>query len=264
MLVKRIITALVLIPLVISGIFFLPPLSFTVIVGVILSLALWEWANITGITGYWPRFLYIAILWGLYWLNTFISPMLLTYIAVGCWIVAAGLVIAYAKGRKKDINRVFYRIFGILLFVGCWTGLSFLHFMNAKLLLLLLLIIWGADIGAYFVGCKFGKHKLAERVSPKKTVEGFIGGIVAVLLVTGVFCLYMQTPLVMGLKLLIIALLTAIFATFGDLFESMLKRQAQVKDSGNLLPGHGGMLDRLDSMLAAVPIFVLGIVLLRI
>ena len=121
---------------------------------------------------------------------------------------------------------------------------------------------WAADTGAYFVGRAWGKHLLAERVSPKKTWEGFCGGLVLALIV-GVAGSYLL-PIDFAQRILIwvLALVAALFSVLGDLLESLLKRQSGVKDSGWLLPGHGGILDRIDSMLPAVTVFVLGMLLL--
>ena len=123
---------------------------------------------------------------------------------------------------------------------------------NGLLLLAIFIFIWVNDTGAYLVGSRWGKRRLAPSISPKKSVEGSIGGLLLVLL-SAVVLRLLLFPELSWLRILLIAAVVAIFGTIGDLFESSLKRQAGVKDSGKLIPGHGGILDRIDSFLLAVP-----------
>ncbi|EKE23342.1 MAG: Phosphatidate cytidylyltransferase [uncultured bacterium] len=129
----------------------------------------------------------------------------------------------------------------------------------------LFLLVWGADSGAYFVGRKFGKKKLAPNVSPNKSVEGLYGGIVtSMLIVTAVALLYLDMTWPELILFLILSVVTVFSSVLGDLFESMIKRRAGIKDSGRILPGHGGVLDRIDSLLAAAPIFAAGMAVLKL
>lgn len=123
---------------------------------------------------------------------------------------------------------------------------------NGLLLLAIFIFIWVNDTGAYLVGSRWGKRRLAPNISPKKSVEGSIGGLLLVLL-SAVILRLLLFPELSWLRILLIATVVAVFGTIGDLFESSLKRQAGVKDSGKLIPGHGGILDRIDSLLLAVP-----------
>ena len=128
----------------------------------------------------------------------------------------------------------------------------------------LFLLVWGADSGAYFVGRKFGKRKLAPTVSPNKSVEGLYGGILTTIIVMLVVQYqYLNLTWVQQLLFLILSLITVFGSVLGDLFESMIKRRAGIKDSGRVLPGHGGVLDRIDSLLAAAPIFATGMYILK-
>jgi phosphatidate cytidylyltransferase len=126
-------------------------------------------------------------------------------------------------------------------------------------LLMALMIVWAADSGAYFAGRKFGKHKLSPRISPNKTVEGLIGGVAAGMLVALLFAWFFADATIKQLPAIaVVAIWTILFSVVGDLFESLLKRHVGAKDSGALIPGHGGVLDRIDSVLAALPVFALG------
>jgi CDP-diglyceride synthetase len=132
-------------------------------------------------------------------------------------------------------------------------------------LMYLFLLVWGADSGAYFVGRKFGKRKLAPTVSPNKSVEGLYGGILTTIIVMLVVQYqYLNLTWVQQLLFLILSLITVFGSVLGDLFESMIKRRAGIKDSGRVLPGHGGVLDRIDSLLAAAPIFATGMYILKL
>ena len=149
---------------------------------------------------------------------------------------------------------------GLDLLWICVHGLVYLQeAYGGGLLLYLFSLVWIADIGAYFSGRKFGKHKLAPAISPGKTWEGVIGGLLANLVwIVGVYQLSSGWDLGFA-QFLIISLATSLISVVGDLFESILKREAGVKDSGKLLPGHGGVMDRIDSVIAAAPVFVAGI-----
>jgi len=131
-------------------------------------------------------------------------------------------------------------------------------------ILLLFLIVWGADTGAYFAGKQWGRTKLAPNVSPGKTREGMLGGLVTVALVSLAFAQWNELSIPSTVYLMILGVVTAVMSVMGDLFESLLKRHSGLKDSGNLLPGHGGILDRIDSLLAATPFFYLGLLFLPV
>jgi phosphatidate cytidylyltransferase len=262
MLIPRIITAIILATLVIAGIFYLPPIWFEILATIIVFLGVREvavlfWKN-APIKGY--VFIFAALLLFLFLELTF--PII--GIIVGCcfWVISPYLLSRYTKTEKSTTpNELSKWFIGTIVFIPCLLSIIELklHF-GAKYLLYILLIVWATDIGAYFAGRFFGKNKLAPIISPKKTIEGLIGGLALafVLAIAG------STFLVgkVNSNLILLTMVASLWSVIGDLFESMLKRQAQVKDSGKLLPGHGGIYDRIDSLTAALPIFVLGLKLI--
>lgn len=175
------------------------------------------------------------------------------------WLFAIRWVGQYPNGTTTWYGKHLY-ILGMVILSAAITAMYYLWSLSPWWLLYVFVLVWCADSGAYFVGRKLGKRKMSPHVSPNKSVEGLYGGLATgVLVVLGVaFGLLKDWSfLAIGLFLLL-SLITIVMSVFGDLFESMLKRHAGVKDAGSLLPGHGGILDRIDSQLSAVPIFALG------
>ena len=157
------------------------------------------------------------------------------------------------------------KIIGLILVAAAITAIFSLWQNSPWWLMYLFLLVWGADSGAYFVGRKLGKKKLAPSVSPNKSVEGLYGGVVtAMLIVIAVECIYLKLTLLEHVLFLALSVITVFSSVLGDLFESMIKRRAGIKDSGRILPGHGGVLDRIDSLLAAAPIFAAGLYILKL
>ena len=274
MLKSRLITAFILIPIVIAALFWLPPVGFEIVTLVISMLAAWEWGQFSGFASRSQR-IWLALLCGL-----LLAFMLITlpayqhlvqlpqvsntlWAALGWWIVALLLVLCYPGSASLwRTSRPLRLIFGLLTIVPFFWGMLALrqyhyesdHFAGAWWLLYVMLLVWGADSGAYMFGRLFGKHKLAPKVSPGKTWEGFLGGLVTAALISCLFSLFV--PLQLSLStLLICSVIATLASVLGDLTESMFKREAGIKDSGNLIPGHGGILDRIDSLTAAVPVF---------
>jgi len=207
--------------------------------------------------------LFVALYW---WSGSLINPMLVYWqslAGVALWIlIAIGLCFYQHHGNWPLLARILLLGVGLDLLWICVHGLVFVHATyGGEMLLYLLSLVWVADIGAYFSGRRFGRNKLAPAISPGKTREGVVGGLAANLLW---MLLVYQFSLGWGLELLpflIIGFATSLISVVGDLFESVLKREAGVKDSGKLLPGHGGMLDRVDSVIAATPIFISGFII---
>lgn len=176
------------------------------------------------------------------------------------WLLVIGWVKAYPSQTHGWYHPQRLAVLGVLLIAATMTAVFALWQQSPWLLLYVFVLVWCADSGAYFVGRKFGRRKMAPVVSPNKSVEGLLGGLAAgslVVLAVAFGRFGAWSGLAIGLFLLL-SLVTIVMSVFGDLFESMLKRHAGVKDSGRILPGHGGILDRIDSQMSAMPIFALG------
>ena len=272
MLLQRILTAIILIPLVVWGVLAADHWLFAAIVAAVMLLCAWEWARLAGLQTLVLQLLYvflcgllIAALW--FYANDEVHHFLIL-IAAGIWL---GMALALFSWRNKVLRKAafqpFILVLGLLLLTAVWQALISLHQLQdigPKLTLGLLILIWIADSAAYFTGKAFGRHKLAPVLSPGKTIEGMAGALLAAA-VWGVlmFLLLFQSsahsiPRLIALSLLL-SLLTAVVSVAGDLFESLVKRRADMKDSGHLLPGHGGMWDRIDSLIASAPVFVAGL-----
>lgn len=263
-LVQRIATALTLLPIIVWCVFFAPGnWAFQVFAGAIVVVAAWEWTALMGWARPAGRFAYAAAvlvtLAALAFVPDVAGLQLPLYgIAVVFWLGAHRLVRGYPDNTAHWAHVSLLAPVGFVLLVPAWLGLTTLHEVSPWWLMYLFLLVWGADTGAYFAGRAFGKHKLAPSVSPGKTIEGFIGGLLLAMIVALGVALFRDLEGRRLLAFMGLALLTALASVLGDLFESMTKRHAGIKDSGNIFPGHGGALDRIDSLTAAAPVFALG------
>jgi phosphatidate cytidylyltransferase len=262
MLRTRIVTALILAVALLLVLFAAPPIAGVAFFGVALLIGAWEWARFAGLHAPAARLAYVAacaLLGAMSWRATRDTAQLLNLMVVAAawWIVA----LLWLSLRPTAVSKVAAGVAGMLVLVPTWIAISRLLGGapapgGAALLMCLLLLVWAADIGAYFVGRRFGRLKLAPQVSPNKTWEGVLGGTALALVVGLLELRWLGCPSVpyVGLTLVIVCV-----SIIGDLTESMFKRVAGLKDSGELLPGHGGVLDRIDSITAAAPFFVLGL-----
>lgn len=261
MLKQRIITALWLAPLALVGFFALQGFAFLAFISVIVGLAGWEWAHLAGYHTQGQRIAYAVLvavtLMMLSKMSALIMPLL--YLAAVWWLLALVMVLNFPKSIAFWGGNLGKRIMGLIILLPAGLGLLLLKALpqGNMLILSLMLLVWGADIGAYFFGRAFGKRKMVPRVSPGKSWAGLFGGLLTSLCITLGLIIYLQIPLSQLLPLLMGATLVVLFSVLGDLTESMFKRQAGIKDSSQLLPGHGGVLDRIDSLTAAAPIFAL-------
>ncbi|MGI9279074.1 MAG: phosphatidate cytidylyltransferase [Endozoicomonas sp.] len=262
MLKQRILTAVVLAPLALASVIFLPPSAFSVLIALVIMLGAWEWANLSGFEDTVSRIGYVLLTGVACWLVKDMSAYVLLAISVLWWLLAFALVKGYPVSARFCHSRMLRLLMGLLTLIPAWFALSKLKFHDQQgwTIMLVFLLVWAADVGAYFAGKNLGRHKLAERVSPKKTIEGLVGGLLMSLLVAACVGLYADLGFARGLGLLVLSVLVVLVSVLGDLFESMLKRERGIKDSSNLLPGHGGILDRIDSLTAAVPVFTLALI----
>lgn len=270
MLMQRVITALLLLPVLLALIWFAPtPWLYAVLSAVGLLIA-WEWSGLMNMAAQRGlRLTYVAVagvVLAAVWLMPPQCRIALYAAAALWWLVAITLLPGFPENlQRRPIPKLVMGLVGLLLITATLIALVSLHAMSngALKLMFLLFLIFAADTGAYLAGRNLGKHKLAPNVSPGKTIEGAIGGLLlcAAWAVIGGSAIFevSGTPL---LKLVALSLLVAALSIVGDLTESMFKRIAGLKDSGNILPGHGGILDRVDSLLAAAPVMVLGLYLL--
>lgn len=262
MLKQRIITGVILAPLVVAGFVLLSPVWFAAMVGFIVSVGAWEWARLAGEKTQLGRFVYAAIvallLVGLYWLGW--PPYVVLVPAAAWWVLATSMILRYPEGRAVFSRRLVAQLFGLLVLLPAWFGLVWLRAEESGLWLIMaaVVMVWAADIGAYFAGKNFGRHKLLPRVSPGKTVEGLLGGVLLAEVLAIATMLYLGWSTSSILLGAVGTLVVVVFSVVGDLTESLFKREQGLKDSSNLLPGHGGVMDRIDSLTAAIPIFALG------
>lgn len=270
-------TALVLAPLAIAAIFFLPLKFFMLFGTVSFLLAAKEWGgfvskvpstSILYIFGLLLGVTLVLLPAGTIWQENGLNQYLTYTLTIGAvwWCVAFLLVVRYPVSAVLwSSNKFIKSIFGLLTLLPFFWGLVVLRSVNmqddfyygSQLLMYVFLLVWAADSGAYFVGKKFGKHKLAPNVSPGKTIEGFVGGVLSALVVTYFANQYFSIPSDKLSAFFVISIITTLVSALGDLTESIFKREAGLKDSSNLLPGHGGILDRIDSLTAAIPVFAL-------
>jgi phosphatidate cytidylyltransferase len=259
MLKQRIITAAILLPIALIGFFLLEGLAFALFIGVVVVLGGWEWARLAGFAGQFVRIGYalfiVLLLVALYRLPV-LTPWLLS-LSVVWWLVATALVLSYPGSQRYWGGRVGSLLIGLLILLPAWQALVVLKQwpLGNWLIVAVMVLVWAADIGAYFSGKALGRRKLAPQVSPGKSWEGLIGGLITSLLITVGVGLYQSwSPRALVLAFLGAGLVVVI-SVVGDLTESMFKRSSGIKDSSQLLPGHGGVMDRIDSLTAAVPVF---------
>ncbi|PCH56511.1 MAG: phosphatidate cytidylyltransferase [Legionellales bacterium] len=254
MLKKRIITAAILLPLVISALFFLSTEYFYYVSGLVFLAAGFEWFGLSGIKNFKLK---ILLLLGIPMAIYFMPIINLLNTTILFWCAALGAVVIFPVAKNLWRNKFIALLVGFLLLATAWQALNTLHAMQhgAWLILFVCTLVWAADIGAYFIGKQFGKNKLAPQVSPGKTWQGVLGAVVSSCLVGYIWHNYLPSTISYS-TLFLTCLIITLVSIVGDLFESMFKRVHNLKDSGKCLPGHGGLLDRIDSLLAAWPIFI--------
>ena len=278
MLLQRILTALLLAPIAIALIVLLPTPALAVVLALLLLAAAWEWTRLAGLVTPAPRAAALAfvalLLLALWWLRDGPLWPVLNALGVVWWVIACFWLdhFPFAAAPTAE-NRRIKLAAGLLVMLPTYSSMLLIHggirhdawwppAPGHWWLLLALVIVWGADIGAYFCGRLFGRRKLAPTISPGKTRAGAWGALVvgALIGLGGGALLGVRGGMLLALGAL--AVVTVAASIVGDLLESLLKRHANLKDSGDLFPGHGGLLDRMDSVFAALPVFALGKLLL--
>ncbi len=268
MLKTRVMTAAVLLAVFLSALFLLPRYGWIAFCAVLLGVAAWEWGALAALAAI-GRTLYTALVTGLFlllevlevsWADGLYAPVWIYYVAALIWLI---LVPVWIWRQPRLGSRALLLAAGVMVLVPAATALVDLRGVHPSLLLAVLGTVWISDTAAYFTGRRFGRRKLAPSISPGKTWEGVAGALAAV----GLYALawaYLGSVLawigpmkVAPAWILPVLLGLAVAGIIGDLFESLLKRQAGVKDSGTFLPGHGGILDRIDAPLAMLPLAVL-------
>lgn len=278
MLLKRIITASVLAFLIALAVFKLPMEYFSLLIGLFTLLAAWEWSNLAGITSLIKRGLFLLILIlpmsGIHFWTQLLEltaqigdwPDVRDYSGILEWLVIPPvlfwiLVMILIRNTPSGLLnlrlKTSYKVLiGWFILLSAWMFLTRLRALyGTEMTMYFLILIWVADISAYVVGKKWGTTKLAPDISPGKTVAGMYGALISGLVCAIVLSLIYGFQLMIAADFVLLSVLTVLLSIYGDLFFSVVKRQRGVKDSGTLLPGHGGVLDRVDSLIAAIPFF---------
>ncbi|MDT8398097.1 MAG: phosphatidate cytidylyltransferase [Pseudomonadales bacterium] len=267
MLKLRVVTAAVLVFIVLAAIYVLPAGYFAFFLSVVILVGAWEWGQLAGMQSRTGRLGYLALLSVIlllcaHYFDAILNPILV--VGAAWWLFALVPILLYPRYSQFWGNTPLLGIVGILVLIPAWMGIVFLRSQPQfpTLILMLFAIVATADIGAYFSGRAWGRHKLASAISPNKTWEGFWGGLLAcslLLVLAGLVYSSKQQTLTLAAwaLLLVFGLVLAVASVIGDLLESLVKRLRGVKDSGAMLPGHGGILDRIDSITAAVPFYAL-------
>lgn len=272
----RLLAALVMAPVAIAAILLLPTPWMMALAAVLFLAGLWEWFDLAEVDDSLARGVLLvghaglmaALVWASRWTAgyTFALFQLAALIGVVWWLLA---LLWLGNARFGSDHQTWARMFklaaGALAVIPAWCALTWIHASEPnghRWLLAALAIVWAADTGAYFTGRKLGRRKLAPKISPNKTVEGLAGGVVAGVAAGVGFALLAGATVAQLPLVALVAFVAVLFSVVGDLYESLLKRHVGVKDSGHLIPGHGGILDRLDGVLAALPVFAVGKALL--
>jgi phosphatidate cytidylyltransferase len=278
---QRVITAVLLLVALIAATTLLSSFYFSLFVAGVILVAAWEWAGLVSPDREIAKLPYLVsiavILVGSFFLLG-ISPnvqsidgfraSLVLMLGLLFWLISLFLLSGYPENSKLWNDESKIALMGVLVLIPAFVGIVVLKYLlpSGYLVLALVILVAAVDVGAYFVGVNFGSRKLAAKLSPKKSWEGVWGGTVVCLLVAALFTWLMHNNLQVLSLIQITALLTlsvgvTFFSVVGDLIESMLKRNCGIKDTGTMLPGHGGVLDRVDGLVAATPLFVLTMML---
>lgn len=274
----RIAAALVMAPVAIAAILLLPTPWMMIAAAVVFLGGLWEWFDLAEVEDSLARGVLLlanlALMVAIVWASrspeggTLVLYQVASMVGIVWWLLALLWLGRFDFGSNHESwARALKLAAGTLAVVPAWCALTWLHADGPnghRWLLAALAAVWAADTGAYFAGRHLGRHKLAPRVSPNKTVEGLVGGVVAGTIASVAFAAFAGARGDELYRVALVASIAILFSVVGDLYESLLKRHVGKKDSGRLIPGHGGVLDRIDAVLAALPAFALGKALLEL
>ncbi len=266
MLKQRIATAAILAVCVIAAVVYFPTVFFSLACAAVLGVAAWEWAICAGLNATLYKTLYVltVMLAILACLNYRDAPsiVLIIYLGLSWWGFAFLMVVRYQAGKAMQCSStVLKALAGMIILLPAWLSVTLLHAQSKGVVLVLFLFVfvWLIDMAAFFSGRILGRRKLAGNVSPGKSWEGVGGAFVVSLLPSLALVLYLEMEFIGAVLFVMLMLVTVGFSVLGDLVESLFKRMAGLKDSGKILPGHGGILDRIDSLVAAAPVFFVGL-----
>lgn len=267
MLYQRILTAIPLAAFVVWIVFFQPTSVFFYFLLIVILIAGYEWARLSGIQNALSRFLFALAIatmtFSIYrWFADYLTAYI--YLAAIVWFGITYYLKSAAPGAISNTMNPGKLAAAFLLLPAAALAMQQVHALpqGAHWLFYSLSLVWVADIGAYFSGKTFGKNKLAPAISPGKTIEGLFGAVIATSLYSMAAAVYFSLGTRYAIILVVLSVVLTLISVAGDLYISLLKREAGVKDSGHILPGHGGILDRIDSVIAAMPVFLLGFNLL--
>jgi len=276
MLKTRVITAIILLAIFLPVLFLLPPIYLSALFFLILVAAAWEWSRLISPNAAYSAYFY-AIICAMLVVFLWLLPepnieLALLSIALAFWIIGMPMILSQGIHLSMSRWRLIFSVLGFIVLPTAWLSLNILREIGLLWLLSTMILVWLADIGAYFAGKTFGKHKLASQISPGKSIEGAIGGLIICIIYASFCSIYLPTlDTLFGTAkakwgwwfMLLMTATLVLYSILGDLFESQLKRIAKVKDSSQLLPGHGGFLDRIDALLPVMPIVTLFSIIVR-
>lgn len=276
MLKYRLLTAFLMGPLILWAIYAMPEKYFALFALVLLSLGAWEWSIFAGWVKPLQRGIYFVVNIALFTTVLYLqnndlqnNELNISIVSASLlwWAICIPLLLSFPFKKDNFLHKKFIKsLVGIVLLTGTFVSMILIRNnpdYGSQFILYLILIIWFADSGAYFAGRSLGKNKLIPNVSPGKTWEGVAGAFVTTLIVSVVALNLLNIPSSQTIIFIVITQVTVLYSIVGDLSESMFKRMANVKDSGHILPGHGGILDRIDSLMSGFPVFFAGLWLME-
>jgi phosphatidate cytidylyltransferase len=258
-------------PLILWGIYALPEKFFTLFAFVLVTIGAWEWSAFAGLIKPIQRGLFIVVNVLLFITVLFLQNndinIVIIIASLLWWLVCIPLLLSFPFQKNNIINKKIVKILvGMVLLLATLVSMVLLRnnpAYGSEFVLYLILLIWFADSGAYFAGRALGKNKLIPKVSPGKTWEGVVGALAITFVVALVAINLLNIPSTHSLIFMLVTFVTVVYSIVGDLSESMFKRMANIKDSGHIIPGHGGILDRIDSLMSGFPVFFAGLWLME-